>query len=397
MTKARNIADLLDANGDVKSASLDNVPASDDASALTTGTNSVFVGSGSGDAITTGGANTALGYLSLSQATTESHNTALGREALNGAISGAERNVAVGNYTLIALTSGDDNTAVGYQAGTSLQAGAYNVAVGRDALLTAQGDRFNVAVGFEALKVFNTGTSVNDTENVAVGVQAGLRMTSGSANTVVGGSSGNEITTGTNNITLGQGAGDDLTTGSNNIFLGPQSQASTAGASYQFAIGVNVTSNGNSTTTIGYDTTEIATAHGSASWAAVSDERYKKDITDSTAGLTFIDDLRPVTFKFKQKNELATDIYGYDADSTDTDGYTDEVAHGFIAQEIKAVLDNHPEIKAGQEIWKQGTDEKSNRQSVSHIGMIPMLVKAVQELSAKVTTLQQEINTLKGE
>ena len=38
MTKARNIADLLDANGDVKSASLDNVPASNNASALTTGT-----------------------------------------------------------------------------------------------------------------------------------------------------------------------------------------------------------------------------------------------------------------------------------------------------------------------------------------------------------------------
>ena len=38
MTKARNIADLLDANGDVKTASLDNVPASNDASALTTGT-----------------------------------------------------------------------------------------------------------------------------------------------------------------------------------------------------------------------------------------------------------------------------------------------------------------------------------------------------------------------
>jgi len=38
MTKARNIADLLDANGDVKTASLDNVPASDNASALTSGT-----------------------------------------------------------------------------------------------------------------------------------------------------------------------------------------------------------------------------------------------------------------------------------------------------------------------------------------------------------------------
>ena len=38
MTKARNLSDLLDANGDVKSASLDNVPASDNASALTSGT-----------------------------------------------------------------------------------------------------------------------------------------------------------------------------------------------------------------------------------------------------------------------------------------------------------------------------------------------------------------------
>ena len=42
MTKARNIADLLDANGDVKSASLDNVPAVDltnlSATNLTSGT-----------------------------------------------------------------------------------------------------------------------------------------------------------------------------------------------------------------------------------------------------------------------------------------------------------------------------------------------------------------------
>ena len=38
MTRARNLADLLDANGDVKSTNLDNVPASDNASALTSGT-----------------------------------------------------------------------------------------------------------------------------------------------------------------------------------------------------------------------------------------------------------------------------------------------------------------------------------------------------------------------
>jgi hypothetical protein len=38
MGRSRNLADLLDANGDVKSGSLDNVPPSNDASALTTGT-----------------------------------------------------------------------------------------------------------------------------------------------------------------------------------------------------------------------------------------------------------------------------------------------------------------------------------------------------------------------
>jgi len=38
VSKTRNLSDLLDANGDVKSTALDNVPASNDASALTTGT-----------------------------------------------------------------------------------------------------------------------------------------------------------------------------------------------------------------------------------------------------------------------------------------------------------------------------------------------------------------------
>ena len=127
-----------------------------------------------------------------------------------------------------------------------------------------------------------------------------------------------------------------------------------------------------------------------------NNERYKKNITSSTAGLAFINDLRPVTFKFKQKNELATDIYGYDADSTDTDGYTDEVAHGFIAQEIKAVLDNHSEVKAGQGIWKQAADAKSNRQSVSHTAMIPMLVKALQEADDKIDALTARVTTLEG-
>ena len=38
MSRQRNLSDLLDSSGDVKSSALDNVPASNNASALTTGT-----------------------------------------------------------------------------------------------------------------------------------------------------------------------------------------------------------------------------------------------------------------------------------------------------------------------------------------------------------------------
>jgi len=400
---------------------------------------STFVGWQAATANTTGSHNIAIGYTAYDDADTENHNLAIGTHSLGGSVAGGEYNVAVGNYTLDALTSGDGNVAMGYQAGTdlttaertvfigdragqnvttgggsvliggnagnALTTGNNTIAIGDQALVTATtasnnmaigiqagysiaGGEYNVAIGNYTLDALTSGDS-----NVAVGYNAGTGITTSSLNTIMGDAAAGYLTTGDGrNTVIGKDcftAGTALTTGSNNIALGERCKVSTAAATFQFVIGSNVTGNGNSTTTIGYDTTEIATTHGSASWAAVSDERYKKDITDSTAGLTFIDDLRPVTFKFKQKNELATDIYGYDADSTDTDGYTDEVAHGFIAQEIKAVLDNHPEIKAGQEIWKQGTDEKSNRQSVSHIGMIPMLVKAIQELSAKVKALEE--------
>jgi hypothetical protein len=296
----------------------------------------VLLGHGAGASMTTGNRNIAIGVSSMDGFDTEAHNLGIGISALGGSVAGGEYNVAIGNYTLDALTSADSNTAVGYNAGSS--------------------------------------------------------MNSGGANNCFGESAGANITTGSNNTAVGQNAGNAgtvLTTGSNNVLLGGETKVSAADGGYQFVIGRNVTSNGNSTTTIGYDTTEIATNHGSASWAAVSDERYKKDIETSTAGLSFINDLRPVTFKFKQKNELDTDLYGYDANSTDTDGYTDEVAHGFIAQEIKTVIDNHPEIKAGQEIWKEAPEAKGKRQNVSHIGMIPMMVKAIQELSAKVKALEE--------
>jgi hypothetical protein len=52
------------------------------------------------------------------------------------------------------------------------------------------------------------------------------------------------------------------------------------------------------------DGSDIRAANGTATWATVSDRRVKKDIEDSTVGLNFINDLRPRTFKYKNKGDI---------------------------------------------------------------------------------------------
>jgi len=67
--------------------------------------------------------------------------------------------------------------------------------------------------------------------------------------------------------------------------------------------------------------------------------------------------------------------------------------HGFIAQEVKTVLDNHSEVKDGQEIWQ--TDD-TTVQTLAPGALIPMLVKALQEADAKIEALTTRIETLEG-
>ena len=79
--------------------------------------------------------------------------------------------------------------------------------------------------------------------------------------------------------------------------------------------------------------------------AAASDERLKEDVVTSTAGLSFIKDLRPITYKWKAKDAVASSLPQYDADSTDPVYGSGKTQHGFIAQEVKAAINSHSEIK----------------------------------------------------
>ena len=100
--------------------------------------------------------------------------------------------------------------------------------------------------------------------------------------------------------------------------------------------------------------------------------------------------MRTVTFNRKAPSEYPTDWPDYDPDETEP-FYKDKL-YGFIAQEVKAAIDEHNITDFNG--WNE-TPEKI--QGISYEMFVIPLVKSVQELSAQVKTLQDEIQILKGE
>lgn len=107
-----------------------------------------------------------------------------------------------------------------------------------------------------------------------------------------------------------------------------------------------------------------------------SDERVKKNVATLDKGLEAIKSLRPVSFNW-------------------IDGFCDEEKdklYGFLAQEVQTI-DSNLVASFGSDV-KIGDDPENPDQvitdplRVNEKFIIPMLVKAVQELSAKVTALE---------
>jgi trimeric autotransporter adhesin len=372
----------------------------------TTGVSNVAVGGQRTGAVpsalssnTEGNSNTAVGTGSLSNNTTASNNTAVGYLSLYANTTGID-NVAVGDIALQGNTTGSDNVAVGRYAGYSGATASRSTFVGSQSGFNVTGND-NVGVGYQAL---NNGV-VTGASNTAIGTQALLNNTSASHNTAVGRSAlaanteasdntavgysaGSAITTGTQNICIGASAGDALTTGDENIIIGYTAEASAVGATNQIVMGRGVVGNANTSFCFGEDTNDSAIAFGATSITAPSDQRYKEEITDSTAGLSFINDLRPVTYKWKKEKDIPTTQRAY-VEGSEKRVMNDYINHGFIAQEVKTVIDAHSEIKNGFDMWKE--DDLDGRQRLAPSALIPMLVKAIQELSAEVETLKSQI------
>ena len=364
----------VNAGNSIASGGNYNVALGDEAgTAITTGDENVCIGYQAGDAITTGTQNVAIGSKAMTTEDENHYNVAIGREALQ-TLNGGDYNVAVGRTAGKSVTTGYANVLLGGNCGDALTTGFNNVAIGKDALGAEDTGRKNVAIGFSALKVANNDA---DNLNVCVGFEAGVAVSTGSENTFIGGS-----------------AGDTATSANRCTVVGHNCDVSASGAFDQNVLGNGVTCSGNNQTTIGASTDDTAFTNGGTSLSAPSDQRYKQDITSSTAGLGFINDLRPVTFKWKMKKDLPSDHRAYEEGSTTrVMKAKDELYHGFIAQEVKTVLDNHSEVKNYDEFWMENDD---GRQRLAPAFLIPMLTKALQELSAKVDALETKNDALEA-
>jgi hypothetical protein len=387
-----------DATGTIDAADNNTGLGVDVFAALTSGDGNTAVGGIALDAITTSSDNTAVGHESLTNATSGAGNTALGKGTMTGVVTGSN-NVAVGRYALSANTSASNNVAVGINALVANTTGASNTAVGAETLAANTTASNNTAVGNSALAANTTGTgnaalgyialTLNTTGsgNTSIGQNALGSTTTADGNTGLGYSAGYGNTTGAGNTFVGasSGTGPIHATGSDNTFVGSQSGGTATDTVNANALGRGVKSE-SGYTTVGIDGSDIRAANGTATWATVSDRRVKKDIEDSTVGLNFINDLRPRTFKYKNKGDIPEEFRGYEEGSTESYKYS-TTNHGFIAQEVKAVIDNHTDIADGFKLWDV---RDTGQQEVAEAALIPMLVKAIQELSAEVEKLKGE-------
>jgi hypothetical protein len=357
--------------------------------ALTSGDNNTALGYEAGTALTTGVDNTILGFNSAKTLTTASFNTILGADACDTGTMTGNNNTVVGFQAARALTSAVENVIIGSSAGVSLTTGGYNVLIGRQAGDGYDAETHNLAIGVSAL-----GGPVDGGEfNVAVGNYSLDALTSADGNTALGYNAGSSVTTGGLNTFIGHQAGQDtvaLTTGTGNTVIGNNARTSANNAENQIVIGNDLAGAGDNRVTLGSSGGTINCSYtANNTWTQSSDKRLKKNINEDNLGLNFINELKPVTFNWKPKSEIEPEFQATRLNKGEKD--TETLIHGLIAQDVKKAMD-----KVGNDTFN-GWSESADGQEISREMFITPLIKAVQELSAQVTTLQNEVNTLKGE
>ena len=344
----------------------------------------------------------------MSSNSTGSNNSAIGFAAL-GSNTSASRNTAVGYQAGYANTTGANNTAVGYQAGYTNATGVQGVFLGYQAGYITTGN-YNTYLGYQAGVNATSGTL-----NTFIGNGSGSQITSGGKNVILGSYNGNQggldIRTASNYVVLSDGDGNPrgIFDNNGNLLLGTTSiidgasginvaASSTGGgvagglivrntassggdASPPLVISKTMTTTTSSARFVQFYANNAATAMGgivgngasNVQFAALSDVREKTNIQSISGSLDKINALRPVEFDWITEGS--------------------HVNAGFIAQEVETVF---PEFVI-ENVSNDGQEERKGLTGGMTGGIIPHLVKAIQEQQALIEQLRADVETLKGQ
>ena len=409
---------------------------------ITTGYENVALGRGSLQRLTTGFYNVGVGLETMSTNTvTGNSNVAVGAFAL-GRVTNAERNVAVGfsvmnNNTVLSSGSntGSDNVALGVNSLDELTTGFGNIAVGSSALRKMQTGFGNTAIGYNVM----TDTSTTATGNIAIGYSTATFMGSGADYNIAIGTNACErlnrnsdynigvgfnafgqagattnALSGQYNVALGYYAGSQMLSGNNCIYIGNNSGANTQntrGASdiicigrnsgffsassipitNSVAIGLNALINRSNQIVLGDGNSDTFVKGGVVQ--TISDARDKIDIQDTQLGLTFINKLRPVEYRY----DLRENYYD-NASKTflPKDGSLagKRFHQGLVAQEVKQAADElNVDFNGYQDMKIKGG---ADILSLGYSSFIGPLIKAIQELSEQNKELLNRIDALES-
>lgn len=171
-----------------------------------------------------------------------------------------------------------------------------------------------------------------------------------------------------------------LTTGNNNVFVGTNSGGDGT-SSNQTSIGFESVCTAENQVTLG-NSSVTALRCADTTIASLSDQRDKTNIVDSTYGLDFLNTIRPVQYTWNRRH---IDV----GDSTSV--LNGKTRIGFLAQELQSAMPNNE-----NEILDLVYDVNPDRLEAKYGNLIPVLVKAVQELSAQNQTLTDRITALEN-
>lgn len=247
---------------------------------------------------------------------------------------------------------------VGKNIGTGVKELQSNVLIG--SFISAQStntnttSQYNVFIGNQAGYDLGQGGASN---NVGIGRQALYNIQGGDYNTAIGNRAGVAVTDGSNNTFIGNNAGDNLTTGGNNATLGYGADPSSSSVFNTITLG------NSSIAALRCQVTSIT---------SLSDKRDKTNIEPSTYGLNVINKLNPVTFDWNMRDE----------------GKVGDKDLGFVAQDLQEVDDEN---------LKLVYEDNPEKLEASYGRLIPVMTKAIQELSAKIEVLESKIQTLENQ